>query len=60
MPYQTEAVRVFVGDDCDSAVLIDHKRGVDEFAVDPARERGLGQPGADRSRDLGNRYRFLE
>jgi hypothetical protein len=45
---------MFVGDDFQRRVVVDAEAGVDELAVDLARERGLGQARADGSGDVGD------
>ena len=55
-----EAVRILVGDDGEARVAVDHEGRIDELAVDPAGERGLGKSGPDRGRDLGHGDRRIE
>ncbi len=55
-----EAVRVLVGDDGEVGVAVDDKRSVDELAVDPAGERGLGEARSDRGCDLGHGHGRVE
>jgi len=49
-----ERLRRLVGDDGEFGVVVDAEAGVDELAVDLARERGLGQAGADGGGDVGD------
>ena len=60
MTQQVEAVGVAVGDDGEVRVAVDRERGVDELAVDFARQRGFGKSRADRGGDLGDRDRRVE
>jgi len=54
MAQHIERVGVLVGHDLERGVAVDTEAGVDELAVDLARQRGLGQAGADRGGDLGD------
>ena len=60
MTQQVEAVGVAVGDDGEVRIAVDRERGIDEFAVDFARQRGFGKSGADRGGDFGDSDRRVE
>jgi len=57
---QLQALGILVGDDRELRIALDAVRRVDQLAVDLAAQRGLGEPGADRGRDLGDRDRLVE
>ena len=59
MANDLEAFGVLVGDDRHRRVSVDDFRGVDELAVDLGGERGLGEAGADRGRDVAGRNRLV-
>jgi hypothetical protein len=51
---------MLVGDDFQRHVVVDAETGVDQFPIDLARKRGLGQARADRRRDVGDRNGLVE
>ena len=55
-----EPVGVLVGHDRERGVVVDAMRGVDEGAVDPAGQCGLGEAGADRGGHVGHGRRRRE
>ena len=52
-----ESFRITIGDDCDVCIGLDAIRRIDHFAVDLARERGLGESRTNAQGDLGDRDR---
>ena len=60
MADDVERLRILVGDDRELRVVVDDERRVDELAVDPAGERGLGQARADTRRDFGHGHGRIE
>ncbi len=59
MADDVEAFGVLVGDNRHRGIAIDDLGGVDELAVDLRRERGLGETGTDRRRDVAGRNRMV-
>ncbi len=55
MPDDLEAVGVPVGDDGDRRVVIDHEGGIDQLAIDAARQRRARQARADALCDFARR-----
>ncbi|MOA26688.1 hypothetical protein D3C78_1475000 [compost metagenome] len=55
-----QSLFIFRGDDLQGGVVGDQLAGVDQLAVDFARNGGLGQAGTDRSGDIGYGYRVIE
>src|SRR4051794_9584541 len=60
MPQDVEPVGIFVGHDADLRVAVNAIRGVNELAVDPARERRLAQAPTNASRQVVDRDRLIE
>jgi len=55
MAQNFQRIRMFLGNDLERGVGGDRETQVDEFAVDLAGQRSLGQAGADRCGDLADR-----
>ena len=51
-----ESLVALAGDDRQLGIAVDRERGVDQLAVDLARQCGLGQARADIGGDLGDGY----
>jgi hypothetical protein len=60
VPQQLERIGIARRHDADLRIAIDHMGEVDHLAVDAQRQRGLGEAGPDRGRDLGATDRFVE
>ena len=54
-----ETVGILVGDDGQISVAVDQIGGIDQFAVDLARQRRAGEAGADAGGHLGHGHRLL-
>ena len=55
-----QALGILVGHDADCGVVIDHRRGIDQAAVDLAGERRFRKPRTDAGRDVGHRHGLIE
>ena len=57
MANHVQAICILVGDDRQLDILLDFETGIDQLAVNPASQRRLAKPGANRGRDFGNSNR---
>ena len=60
MPDDIHAFRIFVGDDREIGIFVDHKRCVDQLAINFAGQGCFGQARADAGRDVHHADRLVE
>ncbi len=59
MSNHVDAIGVAFGDDCNFGIALDQMGDINQLAVNPGRDRGLGEAGADRRRHLRGRHRLV-